>query len=82
MDIKPINLPLEQQKLMETIQDKVGGNYGGCWDLFLWKGKKNLFVEVKSKKDHIRESQIKWLDASLEIGLSPNDFILVVWDVK
>jgi len=54
----------------------------GCWDLFLWKGGKYLFVECKRKgKDAMRESQLVWLESCLDNGLKTESFFLVEWDI-
>ncbi len=56
---------------------------GGCWDVLAWKEKKILFVECKrSKKDRIQKSQIIWLERCLNLGLKPENFLLVEWDVN
>ena len=46
------------------------GNYCGCWDVLAWKGDNVIFAESKrSKRDKIRDTQVKWLDAALRYGL-------------
>jgi hypothetical protein len=41
-----------------------------------------LFVELKRKgKDRIRQSQIDWLDHSLQNGLSVDEFLIVEWNL-
>jgi hypothetical protein len=78
--VEPIQIPPDKQRLIEGIGRKAG-KAGGCWDVAVWKPKVMLFLEIKRrKKDKIRPSQIEWLEASLEIGLSPNNFALVEWD--
>ena len=37
-----------------------------------------LFVESKrAGKDAMRETQLRWLEAALDLGLTPDDFLLV-----
>jgi hypothetical protein len=39
-----------------------------------------LFAEAKhSKKDDIRDTQLRWVSAALECGLSEQNFLLVEW---
>lgn len=55
----------------------------GCWNVFLWKGSKVLFIELKKiKKDKIRDSQIKFYNKALEIGLRENSFLVIEWDIS
>src|SRR3989344_4740076 len=79
--IEPIELPAEQEKIINAIRAKTGKS-GGCWDVFVWNGGRMIFMELKrSKKDSIQNSQLRWLDASLEIGFSPDDFALVECEI-
>lgn len=78
--VEPVTLPSEQTKLIEDIT-ACAGSLKGCWDVFLWKGSNLLFVELKRKgKDAIRETQVRWLEASLAAGISPKDFLFVEWE--
>ena len=78
---EPVKLPEAQQKIIDAIRAKIGKS-GGCWDVFVWNGGRMIFMELKrSKKDSIQNSQLRWLDASLEIGFSPDDFALVEWEI-
>ena len=54
--------------------------FAGCWDVFAWRNGTYLFAEAKhSKKDKIRETQLRWYAAALECGLSEQNFLLVEW---
>ncbi|MEK7546671.1 MAG: hypothetical protein AAB536_00610 [Patescibacteria group bacterium] len=79
--VAPIDLPIAQEKLIQTIKKKTRKR-GGCWDVFVWKGKKIMFAEAKRhKKDNIKPNQISWLESSLKIGVPLNSFIFVEWDL-
>ncbi|NDC41233.1 MAG: hypothetical protein EBZ77_06755 [Chitinophagia bacterium] len=57
--------------------------FAGCWDIVCWQNGQLLFVEVKRrKKDAIRASQLKWLKAALEVGLLPEQFVVVEWSFE
>lgn len=77
--VDPVELPKAQAQFIDTLREKTG-RFGGCWDLFLWKGDSLLFIELKRrKKDKIQSTQIEWLGASLEFGLTAANFALVEW---
>lgn len=79
---EPVELPLRQQELIESIKAKTGRS-GGCWDVFVWKGDQFRFIELKrSKKDSIQHTQDSWLEASLLVGLGPESFALAEWNMS
>jgi hypothetical protein len=79
-----INVPIEDikiQNLLDAIAKENGNTYAGCWDVFAWKNDDIIFAESKrAKKDRIRDTQIKWLDAAFKCGLSEKNFLVVQWD--
>jgi hypothetical protein len=78
---EPITLPDEQKELLERIAGKVG-RFAGCWDVFAWHKNEVLFAECKRiKKDAIRQSQIKWLEACLSLDIPLENFLMVEWDI-
>lgn len=77
----PVQLPSEQQKLIDSIKERTGKR-GGCWDVFAWRNREYKFVESKRiGKDALRPNQTLWLEKSLELGLKINDFLLAEWDL-
>ena len=75
-------LPIESADAAALLDRIAGlmGRFGGCWDVFAWRNGTYLFAEAKhSKKDKIRETQLHWLAAALECGLSEQNFLLVEW---
>lgn len=81
LNTEPIQIPTKYNKLIQSIRNNVGKN-GGCWDVFLWKDEKILFIELKRfKKDKIQNTQNVWLEASLLNGLQPENFALIEWKI-
>lgn len=69
-------------ELLHRIAQANGHTYAGCWDVLGWKGETVLFAELKRlKKDRIRPTQPRWLEAGLQAGLQPTNFLLVEWDL-
>ncbi len=59
-----------------------GGSYSGSWDVLGWGAGRMIFAESKRfKKDRIRGTQVKWLDAALRAGFSPDNFLVVQWNL-
>jgi len=77
--VEPINLPEKPKKLFDDISSRAGG-FKGCWDVFAWKDDDYLFLELKREsRDHIRDSQIKWLEAALGSGVPSDSFAILEW---
>lgn len=75
----PVKLPDDKQKVLDQIRTNISG-FGGCWDLFLWKDSRVLFVELKkSKEDKIRDSQKLWLEESVNLNIPADNYIFVEW---
>ena len=80
--VEPVVLPAERATIIDSIQGRIGGKWGGCWDVFLWKEDNVLFVESKrNKKDKIQGTQRKWLEAAIDLGYAPN-LLLIEWDLQ
>jgi hypothetical protein len=79
LGVPTILLPEDKQKTLDQIRSRMIGS-GGCWDLFLWKDERVLFVELKkSKEDRIRDSQRQWLEVAIESGHLPSNFLFIEW---
>lgn len=68
----------------QEIASANGGRHAGAWDVLAWSGCRLLFVESKLRgKDHIRGSQVRWLEAALKVGspfgISLDSFLIVEW---
>jgi len=76
---EPVDLPPAQAGLINSLREKTG-RFGGCWDVVVWRGDATLFLELKrQKKDAIQNTQVEWLSAALESGLTADNFALVEW---
>ncbi len=57
-------------------------SYSGCWDVVAWKGERLVFAESKKrKKDRIRGTQLRWLEAALSCACAMEDFLVVEWSL-
>lgn len=76
--------PIANENIMNMllgIAELNGGNFNGCWDVLAWKGNRIIFAESKrSKRDKVRDTQTRWLDAALRYGLNPENFLVVEWE--
>lgn len=76
---EPIPLPEREDKFLEKIRDKAGCK-GGCFDVFVWRGNKRKFVELKRHgKDRIRQTQKRWIEAARRCGIPMSDLLIVEW---
>lgn len=47
----------------------------------MWNGDRVIYIEVKRiKKDRVRLTQDRWLEAGLGAGLSQDNFMIAWWD--
>ena len=52
----------------------------GCWDVFAWRGEDVLFAECKlAKRDRIQDTQRRWLEKALAVGVAIESFLVVEW---
>jgi len=78
----PVALSKDQNAIIEAVKSKNGG-LRGCWDVYVWKSNKNMFIESKRlKKDAIQDSQRGWLQAALDLGFPLDSFMLVEWELS
>lgn len=76
-----INLPNVQENILQKIYG-IAGRKSGCFDVFCWKQDVLLFAEAKRKgHDRIRSTQIKWLSAAIEFGISVDSLLVVEWQI-
>lgn len=75
-------LPEHAQALLDRVISFNDDHRQGCWDVLAWKDESYLFAEAKRKgKDHIRESQVRWLEAALQAGMDISNFRICEWDI-
>jgi len=78
-----VQLPFEQEELLQRLRNAIQKRWSGCWDVFCWKHGDVLFAEAKRYgKDKIRQSQRQWLESALASGLSKEEFLVVEWSVS
>jgi hypothetical protein len=74
-----VTLPHDQAYLLERISQRLGGR-GGCLDVFAWKNNDVIFCESKRRKrDALRLSQCKWIEAAICEGVSSCSILIVEW---
>jgi len=79
--VEPVELPFDKEKIIASIRNE-SGRFGGCWDVFVWKDDRILFLELKQKNEPIKDSQRGWLESSLELDYKPDNFALIEWHVE
>ena len=68
---------------LHAIASQNRNSYAGCWDVVAWKDERLIFVEAKlSKKDRMRPTQLRWLEAALKCGCAVEDFLVVEWTLS
>jgi len=61
----------------------MSGRQSSYFDVYAWKGDSILLVETKwLGHNRIRKSQLRWLSAALDLGLSTDAFLVVEWSVE
>lgn len=77
------HVPIQEAWVNEKLQaiaQANGGYFSGCWDVVAWKNNRLVFAESKKrKKDAMRGTQLRWLEAALKCGCSVEDFVVVEW---
>jgi hypothetical protein len=65
---------------LQAIAAENGNSFSGCWDVVAWKNDRLVFAESKKrKKDAMRGTQLRWLEAALRCGCALEDFLVVEW---
>jgi hypothetical protein len=79
--VPPASLSDPIAVIYETIE-RASGRRWGCWDVLAWRGAEVRFVEAKrTRRDRVRPSQLRWLDAALGFGIPLDAFLLVEWEL-
>jgi len=77
------HVPIAEAWVIErllAIAQANGGYFSGCWDVVVWKNHRLVFAESKrQKKDRMRGTQLRWLEAALRCGCGVEDFLVVEW---
>jgi len=76
-----VEIPEPKLQLLEQIST-VAGARGGCFDVFTWRAEEIIFAESKrAGRDRFRSSQLRWLDAALQLGLPATSILVVEWSL-
>jgi hypothetical protein len=79
------HLPITEAWVNERLQaiaTENGNTFSGCWDVVAWKDDRLVFAESKKqKKDRMRGTQLRWLEAALRCGCAVDDFLIVEWSL-
>lgn len=73
---------IPDERVSDTIRSIVerNGTSSGCWDVVAWNGAHVVFAESKRRgKDRMRETQRRWLESALEVGVPLSSFLVVEW---
>ncbi|MEZ5026892.1 MAG: hypothetical protein R2739_09980 [Chitinophagales bacterium] len=86
-ELPEINNGIELPQIIKEKFDEIvsrNKTRNGCWDILAWDNKNQLhFYELKeSKKDKIRDTQIKWLQSCIELGYKPENFTIIEWNLN
>ncbi|HNX69209.1 MAG TPA: hypothetical protein PLL75_02430 [Candidatus Omnitrophota bacterium] len=78
---EPISLPPAQQELFNAIKKKAG-NFNGCWDVLVWDAQgQTRFIESRHRIGEVLKNiQLEWLEAAINLGIAPDCFRIVEWD--
>ena len=80
--LEKVEVPKIRLRVFEQLREAVGAR-GGCFDVFMWREDTMLFAEAKHNgRDKFRPTQIRWLEAALQIGLPIKSFLVVEWSLN
>lgn len=75
------DLPPAAAAVVSRIGEAAGSRFG-AWDVFCWNGRDVLFAESKrAGRDRVRDTQVRWLQGALDVGLSIDQFLVVEWSL-
>ena len=67
--------------VIDVVQAAHGSSLSGCWDVLAWTDERIAFVESKRRGgDRLQETQGRWLDAALAVGIPREAFVVLEWD--
>lgn len=73
--------PAASATFTQIHRQAVALNGAGSWDVFAWREDDRLFIESKQRSsDSLNLNQRAWLEAALDVGVSPSQFAVVEYD--
>lgn len=87
------NRPIEEAEPRQLLAQVAGMNkpkrYGGCWDVYAWRGSDYAFFQCRrgapKSGDEVKAGLVDWLRSALYLGdprLRPENFCVVYWDYR
>jgi len=79
---KGTSLDTFAQQQVSRIAETNQQSRAGCWDIILWENRTVVFVQVSAADAALAvlsPARVRWLEASLRCGLSPQQFAIVTW---
>jgi hypothetical protein len=74
-----VRLSSDRLETLKTIHRRAGSAHG-CFDVYCWRDDLILFAESKrASKDHVKDTQLRWLEAALQARFEPTSFLVVEW---
>ena len=77
-------LPPHIESLYVAICERAGDKRGGgAWDIIAWRDDEIAFAEAKRRKsgDWIKEPQLRWLTAAIDLGVPHESMLFVEWSL-
>ncbi|MDB4951971.1 MAG: hypothetical protein JWM27_4620 [Gemmatimonadetes bacterium] len=76
----------EPRRMLARIAARSKKRYGGCWDVYAWRGDEYAFLQTKRAArdgDEVKELQVDWLHTALLLSdprVNLDSFGFVQWD--
>ncbi len=81
-DAPDVVLPGRPSAVLEAIYAKARSR-SGAFDVVAWRDGHILFAESKWRgKDHIRDTQRRWVEAALTVGVALDQLLIVEWSCE
>jgi hypothetical protein len=78
---KGISLSTYPNQVVARIAENNEKSREGFWDLILWRERTVAFIAVVDRESGLglSEGHMRWLNAALRAGVSPNQFVVIEW---
>jgi hypothetical protein len=76
-----VAIPFDKSRLLKAIS-QTAETRGGCFDVMVWLDDDVRFFEAKRRKrDSLRRTQLRWIEAALKVGVRPDALNIVEWEL-